>query len=206
MPNNQTLKFHHKNRRKWKGIFLTALAQNGFVAQSARLAGVSPQTAYRARDVRNRFGASLIEAQTFAQEWDTALAEAAEALEIEARRRDMEGIDHQRRLFRNGQEISTEIVHHYSDQLIIFLLKNLCPQRYGNQANPATPPVDPLDESSRLKAIEEISRKRWVEFLPTLAALPRVQTAIDNYNVNNATSNFESNVVSDSNKPSDSSD
>jgi hypothetical protein len=86
------------SRRPWRPTFLELIRQTGNVYLSARGAGVSRSTPY-ALAARN---------PAFAAEWARAEADAADALEAEARRRALEG----------------------SDPLLMFLLRGLKPERY----------------------------------------------------------------------------
>jgi len=70
-------------RREWKKTFLEALADGASVASACRRAGVSRQCAYKARS----------RSPAFAEQWEDALEEGADALEDEAFRRAMNGSD-----------------------------------------------------------------------------------------------------------------
>lgn len=85
-----------KKRRpfvQWRAEFIEALRQFGVVSYAAECAGIDRTAAYRARD-RNA---------KFAEEWDEALAEATDKLELEARRRAADGV--QRLRFHKGLPI-----------------------------------------------------------------------------------------------------
>ena len=70
----------------------------------------------------------------YADRFEEAKEEAVEMLETEARRRAMSGVE--RILYYKGQEIGRE--RHYSDRLLMFLLKAARPEkyreRYGGEA------------------------------------------------------------------------
>lgn len=115
----------------WQAAFLDNLAETGLVSRAARYAGVTRQTAYLARNPKNRIGTDLLQAQTFAQLWDEALQKAADSVEIEIRQRALEGIEHQRNVYYNGQKVGVQVTRQYSDQLLIFLAQKLRPEIYG---------------------------------------------------------------------------
>ena len=100
----------------WRPRFLKALAETGNVAAAARLVGIDRPAVYksRARSVR------------FAQKWDEALEEAIELLEAEARRRASSGVV--KAIYYKGEKVGEE--RHYSDTLLIFLLKAHRPLKY----------------------------------------------------------------------------
>lgn len=83
---------------------------------ASSVAGVGRATAYEHRAAYPEFAAA----------WDDAIEEAVEALETEARRRAMEGVEQP--IVSNGEIIAT--TRRYSDTLTIFLLKAHRPQRY----------------------------------------------------------------------------
>lgn len=85
--------------------FIEALAEHGNVRTACRIAVVGRSTVYAWRQ----------EDATFSAAWETALAEAVEVLEEEARRRALRA-------------------EKPSDTLLIFLLKSLRPQRYCDAA------------------------------------------------------------------------
>ena len=82
----------------WMAAFLEVLSQTGNVSFACRSAQISRQTAYDAREKDAEFAA----------QWENALEEAVELLELEARRRALD----------------------VSDTLMIFLLKAHRPERY----------------------------------------------------------------------------
>jgi len=181
----------------WKHTFLKHLRLTGLVLESAQVAQVSRATVYRARDTRNRSGPDLLNAQTFARQWDDALEKAAEAIESEARRRAMEGIERQRHVFRNGQEVTTEVVRVYSDQLLVFLLKALRPERFGDKRLGQTSTQANLDP---ILSLDELTRQRWNESFSMLMELPSFQAILAQANNPNPdqTPSTEASLVVDS--------
>jgi hypothetical protein len=95
------------------------------VSDASRTAGVSRKTAYQQRS----------EDSDFAAQWDEALDEACDALEAEARRRAVEGVE-QKKFTRGGDPIVDPETGEqykervYSDTLLVFLLKGHRPERY----------------------------------------------------------------------------
>lgn len=96
-------------RKKGRNLFLKSLASTGNVGLSVEAAGIGRSTVYEWREKDG----------TFAKEWDTALADASDVLEAEARRRAVEGT--QEPVFYQGVKVDT--VRKYSDLLLIFLMK-----------------------------------------------------------------------------------
>lgn len=67
----------------WTNPFLNALREHGVVAQACRDAGVTSSVVYNRRR----------EDADFAAAWDNALEDACDALELEARRRAVQGVE-----------------------------------------------------------------------------------------------------------------
>jgi hypothetical protein len=103
--------------------FLDHLARTGNVSAAARAAGYSRHTLYawRRQDAE------------FAETWNDAVIEAVDALEQEARRRAVEGIEqplvHGGKFVRH-EDGSIATIRQYSDRLLEFLLKALRPERF----------------------------------------------------------------------------
>jgi hypothetical protein len=120
---------------------MLSLAANGVVGIACTDAKVSADTAYRRRRGDPEF----------AQRWRVALNQAADILELEARRRAAEGVNepviHQGELCgtwvdEDGQQCNKQTegakfipltVKKYSDTLLIFLLKGARPKKYRDQ-------------------------------------------------------------------------
>lgn len=88
-------------RREWEEVFLRILAATANVRLSSKYAGINYATAYRHRQ----------KDPEFAERWDDALADGLDALELEARRRALDG----------------------SDLLLIFLLKAYRPDVFASR-------------------------------------------------------------------------
>jgi hypothetical protein len=112
MPTKPTPK---KARRDWKPAWLEAFRKAGTVTAACELAGIHRSTAYDAR----------IDEQ-FARAWDEIEMETTDAMEREAYRRGVEGVDEP--LVSAGKHVMT--VRKYSDTLLIFMLKARKPETY----------------------------------------------------------------------------
>lgn len=100
----------------WQAKFLRELAKTGNVSAACRKGKISRTYAYRIRDEDKEFKAA----------WEEALVVATEALELEARRRAEAGTRED--ILYLGKRVGT--VRHYSDTLMIFLLKAHMPEKY----------------------------------------------------------------------------
>lgn len=113
-----------------KEKFLQAIALTGNRTLAAKLAGCSRYTHYNWLEEDPEYGGRFEE----------AMAEAADLLEQEARRRAVQGVD--KPVFRTayddkGKPTGTEVVGHvreYSDLLLIFLLKGAMPEKYRERS------------------------------------------------------------------------
>src|SRR4051794_11696208 len=110
---NPTLK--RERRTPWEVPFLESLARTGNVSASADAASVHRSTVYEHAERH----------PDFAEEWETAVEIAVDALELEARRRAFEGTEEP--VFYKGQQCGK--IRKYSDTLLIFLLKAHRPQK-----------------------------------------------------------------------------
>ena len=100
-----------------KKRFLDLLRTNANVTLSARAVDISRVTAYEHKHDDPEFGDA----------WDTAVDEAVDMLEEEARRRAFDGVDEPIG-FWQGESNTT--VKRYSDTLAIFLLKAHRPEKF----------------------------------------------------------------------------
>lgn len=105
-------KFTLKKREK----FLEILSKTSNVSEAAKAVGMSRHGVY---DVRNTNAG-------FAKEWDDAVETGLDALEREAIRRGMEGVEEP--VFYQGDEVAR--VRKYSDTLLIFMLKGGRPEKF----------------------------------------------------------------------------
>ena len=93
----------------WTDLFLRALRSHGLVNSAATTAGVTKRTVDRLRESSAEFDYAV----------ETALEEAADELELEARRRAVEGVE--KGVWYQGEEVGTEL--QFSDTLLTTLLK-----------------------------------------------------------------------------------
>ena len=93
----------------WIDLFLRQLKSHGLINTAATTAGVSRRTVDRLREASAEFDYAV----------EDALEAAADELEMEARRRAVEGVD--KGVWYQGENVGTETV--YSDQLLTTLLK-----------------------------------------------------------------------------------
>lgn len=100
----------------WWVPFLVVLAETGNVSAACIRVQIARSTAYEARDRHPEF----------ARAWDEALEFAADALELEARRRAAEGTLEP--VFYKGFQVGT--IRRYSDQLLMFLLRAARPLKF----------------------------------------------------------------------------
>ena len=122
-----------------KRAFIAGLNATPVVLMACIAASISRTTAYEWRN----------NDEAFAQDWDEALANSIDMLEVEAHRRGFEGTLEP--VFHQGEECGQ--IRKFSDTLAIFLLKAHRPQRYReykyhdpNLASAASLPQTPADE------------------------------------------------------------
>ena len=130
-----------------KKAFLESLSSCGNVTLAARESGITRQEWYRERADDEKFAAT----------WEGAVQLGVEALEDEARRRAVDGVDEP--VFYQGK-VSGH-VRKYSDTLLIFLLKAHKPEKYrerheitGRNGGPIqTEDLTELDTDERARRI-----------------------------------------------------
>lgn len=105
----------------WKREFFKALGECGVVTYSAKRAGVSVTTIQRYRKSDPKF----------LERFDDALESAVEAMELEARRRAVDGTA--KPVYQGGKLVGH--IQEYSDVLLIFLLKANRPEKYRESAS-----------------------------------------------------------------------
>ena len=119
----------------WRPAFLRALSAIPNVTAAAETAGIARQTAYDARKAH----------EDFAGAWEGALEEGVDRMELEAHRRAVKGVA--RGVYHNGERIAKE--KHYSDTLMIFLLKAHRPARFRDNRRVDVNMSGGLDITSR---------------------------------------------------------
>jgi hypothetical protein len=117
LHNSTPIKGEAYKPRVWMKAFITSLSLRGIVTQACETAKIERTTAYKARETDT----------TFAAAWDEAVEVAADALEAEAWRRAVDGVEKPVGFY---QGAAGEYVQEYSDTLLIFLLKGVRPAKY----------------------------------------------------------------------------
>ena len=105
-----------RTRKQWIPVFLAQLAATGNVSIAAEKADIDRTHTYNWR----------YKHEDFAAQWDEAMQVAVDALEAEARRRAVEGVDEP--VYYKGQLVDT--IKKYSDTLLITLLKAHRPEKF----------------------------------------------------------------------------
>lgn len=98
----------------WMLPFLGVLAESGNVSEACRAVEIARSTAYEARERHAEFAAA----------WDDALQVAADLLIAEARRRAAKGVEEP--VYYQGVRVG--FTTRYSDQLLMFLIKQARPE------------------------------------------------------------------------------
>lgn len=136
--------------------FLDSLAKTGVIADACGAAGVSRGAIKRRQETD----------PAFCEAFNEALADAADSLESEARRRAVEGVA-RTRYYGKGEdrEAVTEIV--YSDTLMIALLKANKPDKFADRSkldvsNPdgTMRPLNPTEDAARIAALLAEAKRR----------------------------------------------
>ncbi len=101
--------------------FLEALAETASVSRAAEASGI----------VRTRWYACRRRDSAFAAAWDEALDQGSDALEDEAVRRALEGVE--KPVFRGNEVVG--YLREYSDRLLILMLKARRPERFKERGS-----------------------------------------------------------------------
>lgn len=106
--------------------FLKTLAATGNVTQAANAAGLPRSSLYQWRERDTHFAAA----------WNEAIEAATDALEAEARRRAVEGVE--TAVIRGGRMVLDEegnpiTIRRYSDNLLAMLLRAHRPEKFGDR-------------------------------------------------------------------------
>ena len=102
-----------------RAAFLSALADTGIILRACEVSDTPRTNVYRWR-----------KEPEFEAAFQSAIEEATERLELEARRRALEGTE--KPVYQGGQLVG--YVREYSDTLLIFTLKALRPDKYRENA------------------------------------------------------------------------
>lgn len=128
---------------RWKIKFLASLAETDNVTLSCKVSGVDPKTAYKHRENDKEFAAA----------WVLAMESAADVLELEARRRAVEGVlepyVYEGQVAGQyvdpggkpcdpahpGARFEAIMIRKYSDGLLQFLLRGSRPKKYRERVD-----------------------------------------------------------------------
>lgn len=126
--------------------FLEELAQSGNVTLAAQAAGSNRNTFYEHRKADDAFAA----------DWDEALEIATDALEAEARRRALHGVEEP--LVSKGRILRDDdgnpvVIRRYSDSLMQMLLRAHRPEKYRERTE--TKHVGPDGGAVQVEAVRE---------------------------------------------------
>lgn len=102
-----------------KRALLAAFAEGGTILHACRAVGVGRRTHY----------GWMASDPAYAEAFADAREQAADALEAEARRRAVEGVEEP--VYQGGKQVGT--IRRYSDTLLIFLLKGARPEKYRDR-------------------------------------------------------------------------
>ena len=113
----------------WTEPFLAELCRHGLIHTAARAVGTTPRQVSKYREGN----------ETFEEYVQQALEESNDILELEARRRAVDGIE--KGVYYRGERVDTEIV--YSDSLLVKLLEAKRKQEFSSriQVEAYTPPT-----------------------------------------------------------------
>lgn len=134
---------HHRRSvrtRDAQGRFLDALTDGATIAAACATAGIGRRTAYDWRKAEPAFAAA----------WTEALDIGTSALEDEAVRRAVVGVDEP--VFYRGEVCGT--VTKKSDTMLIFVLRRRRPEIYGHLDKPTKPSATPITHTERAARIE----------------------------------------------------
>jgi|SRR5579859_2558218 len=129
-----------------RAAFLARLAETGNVSEAARWAAVSRSGAYALR----------LGDEEFALAWAEAQGQAVDALEMEARRRAVEGVEQP--VLYAGKPVHDDggdpiTVRHYSDRLLELLLKARRPESFKPTDEAEDGEFALLDDDERVRRI-----------------------------------------------------
>lgn len=102
-------------------VFLETLRKTANVSYAVRVSGISRAWAYKQRKLD----------PSFAEEWDAAVEEAIDLMEMAAHQRAFTGVEEP--VYYKGEEVGR--VKKFSDQLAMFLLRAHRPEKYNRSNN-----------------------------------------------------------------------
>lgn len=107
-----------------KKRFLEVFAEHGIISHAADAVGIDRNSVYYWQEHDDQFAAAFAQAEIH----------ATEVLESVARRRAVDGVDKQRRVYDSRGNLIDEYTETtYSDTLMIFLLKARAPEKYRDR-------------------------------------------------------------------------
>lgn len=119
--------------KQWKRRFLEVLRETANVRLACTKAGVSRAGAYKARDQNRKF----------AEEWDEAIEDAVDAVELAAMQRAVGGVERRRPIYmkikvegKDGKvaekvvKVDEVIEKYYSDAILLKILSAYRPEKY----------------------------------------------------------------------------
>ena len=127
-----------------KDLFIKDLKRTCNVTASVLVAGCSRRAIYYTRD-RDK---------EFAEEWDSAVAEATDMLEAEARRRAVDGFEEP--VFYQGAVVGA--VRKYSDRMLELLLKGHAPEKYKDRVQHSGDVKVNVTEQALLEARQRVAK------------------------------------------------
>ena len=129
--------------RAWEDKFFDHLRASANVSDSAEKAGIARSAVYQAR----------ADYPDFADRWDEAVEIATDSLEMEARRRALEGV--QEPVYFKGEVVGH--VQRYSDSLIQFLLRAHRPRKYRENVELTGPGGGPIQVRTLVDVVKEMA-------------------------------------------------
>ena len=117
-----------KLTRQRKQTFLEHLRATSNVTESAQVAGVSRTAMYERRAIDPELSKA----------WDDAIEQATDALEKEARRRALDGVD--KPVHFQGKRV--DLIKEYSDPLLMFMLRGHRPHKYRERVTEIPKQID----------------------------------------------------------------
>lgn len=130
----------NQQRKHLKSVFLGEFAKMGNISAAARAAGIERTTVYLWQEHDN----------DFAEAFKVAEIASTERLEAEAYRRAHDGVEREKRAYHDGLLVDSYVEQHYSDTLLIFLLKARAPEKYRENIHVETEEKVSLDQARKV--------------------------------------------------------
>ena len=144
--------------------FIEALADTGSVEAACKHVDMSTVGAYRIR--------RLPEGKSFAEAWDKALDLGVRRLEDVAMDRALNGVEEPFYVY--GQHVGTR--KKYNDRLLMFMLRNRAPERFGNSVTKGGGSLKGLNAVGKMekRRLKKKWRKKWEKKQASEAAKAKV--------------------------------